>query len=57
MSDREAWIAVFNAVFHSTMTSGIIGPLCNATTASIVAKGIARATADEALKDAPEDHP
>jgi len=54
MTDREAWISVFNTALTSAMTYP--GPVTvNGKEVSVMA--YAKAIADQALKDAPEDHP
>jgi len=54
MSDREAWIAVFNTVFTAAMATNLPVTINGKEVSAMAyAKGIA----DQALKDAPEDHP
>lgn len=58
MTDRQLWVSVFNASLQSILASG--GVQLHAyglREAPKKAASIAKEIADEALKDAPEDHP
>ena len=54
MSDREAWIACFNTAFASALAHP--GPVL-IDGQDVSARAFTKWIADEALKDAPKDHP
>ena len=54
MTDRQLWVSVFNAALSSAMVYA--GPVYH-NKEEISATDFAKAVADQALKDAPEDHP
>lgn len=54
MTDREAWISVFNSVFRSALT--FEGPV-RIEGKPVSAYDYSKLIADQTLKDAPEDHP
>ncbi len=54
MTDREAWISVFNTAFAAGLAYN--GPVMVGGK-EVSAREFAKYIADEALKDAPEDHP